>query len=561
MSIRNSLIAVCSYSLLTALTAGKEFLHPHTIPLTSTTVSTVPLFNAWTIGWNADQLAAGFPYYWHAPIFHPQQSSFAYSEPQPATMLVAPILWSTGNPIWAYKSWLILSLFLNALFGHILLRRMGYSFRFQLFGGLLVFTLPLVHQFLDVIQLVPLWGILWFWGALFQLERRRQILNAMETGISFATVFMLCLHHALFLCLLMCFALAMFLGPLVLDRRFAILSGLAILLAALLVAPIVLPVDNALAGVDHVRPDMLVQQLSAKPSCYLNSPDSAFLKMEAFQSNNELPLNVGYLRMLLASVGLVLGLTWGKRKRWIGFVAVIGLVAFCFSLGFHLKIAGWSPWRTIRDVVPGFESVRSVYRFAWFVQLTITLLAVEGAALLHEFAASTRLASTKKLAFQIVIGVFAIGGLIEIPPASSIRGGVPDLVRNEKWIGYLREETPTDAVIFCVPAASGTTIADYDHTTRWMYFGLRHDRRLVNGYSGFFPEDYLELRKLIQAEFPSAACLRELVDRDVTYLVVARRFCSTEKMLDLPKSAPQLDLVFQDDVGIDIYRLNADANR
>ena len=53
----------------------------------SSQVATVPLFNLWTIWWNADRLRHGLKDYWDAPIFYPERDTFAFSEPQPTTMI------------------------------------------------------------------------------------------------------------------------------------------------------------------------------------------------------------------------------------------------------------------------------------------------------------------------------------------------------------------------------------------------------------------------------------------------------------------------------------------
>lgn len=51
------------------------------IPMGTETVATVPLFNLWTLWWNADRLGALYQGYWDAPIFYPLEGVFAFSEP------------------------------------------------------------------------------------------------------------------------------------------------------------------------------------------------------------------------------------------------------------------------------------------------------------------------------------------------------------------------------------------------------------------------------------------------------------------------------------------------
>ncbi len=207
------------FAFLAAGLTSAEFRSPKTLPLISTDVSTVPLLNAWTIGWNADRAKGGFEGYWDAPIFFPLDNAFAFSEPQPATVLVAPVVWATGSVIVAYKAWLFISLFLNGLFAALLLKRLGYVWFLQLAGGIAVALLPVVHQNLDVLQLVPVWGILWFWSSLIELANRPRTRSAIETGLAFGTCFALCVHQACLLSLVMVFAGLVFV-PLLRQRQF-----------------------------------------------------------------------------------------------------------------------------------------------------------------------------------------------------------------------------------------------------------------------------------------------------------------------------------------------------
>ena len=141
------------------------------LPTGPSSPATVPMLNAWTIWWNADRLAHGLAGYWDAPIFHPETGTFAFSEPQPATWIVAPIVWATGTPIPAYQVYLIGTLVLNAVFAVRLLRTLPVRWAAATAGGVAVLLLPLVHQNREAAQLMSLWGILWTLEALIKHHR------------------------------------------------------------------------------------------------------------------------------------------------------------------------------------------------------------------------------------------------------------------------------------------------------------------------------------------------------------------------------------------------------
>ena len=119
------------------------------------------------------------------------------------TLVVAPVFWATGSPIIAYKVYLVLSLALNGLMTHAILRRRRVGFWLSCCGGLIMLGLPIVHQQLEVSQLIPVWGILWTWNSSARLGHRPTLWRGVEAGLAFGVSFMLSIHHGLFLALLL----------------------------------------------------------------------------------------------------------------------------------------------------------------------------------------------------------------------------------------------------------------------------------------------------------------------------------------------------------------------
>ena len=86
------------------------------LPLGSESSATLPLFNLWTLSWNADRAANLFTGYWDAPIFHPQEGAFGLSDPMPATgLLFALLRLATSNPFLSYNLCLLAILVLNGV--------------------------------------------------------------------------------------------------------------------------------------------------------------------------------------------------------------------------------------------------------------------------------------------------------------------------------------------------------------------------------------------------------------------------------------------------------------
>jgi hypothetical protein len=108
----------------------------HELPVGDIGFTTVPLLNVWTMWWNADRLQHGFRGYWDAPIFYPTPDTFAFSEPQPPTVVMAPVLWMTGSRIFAYNLYLLLSIILNGAFAERLLKIVGLNRLPAVIGGM-----------------------------------------------------------------------------------------------------------------------------------------------------------------------------------------------------------------------------------------------------------------------------------------------------------------------------------------------------------------------------------------------------------------------------------------
>lgn len=540
------------FAIFAVLLTYNEFQSPASIPLRSTNVATVPLFNAWTIGWNADRVLHGFRGYWDAPIFYPARSSFAFSEPQPATLLVAPVCWITGSVIAGYKAWLFLSLCLNGFFTALLLRRIGHGLFLQLVGGAAMTLLPIVHQRIDVLQLVPVWGIIWFWSSLFELDKTPRRRTAVELGISFATCFFLCVHHAMFLSATLLLPMLVLVQRLS-DRHFRTASLQAMIVAAALVLPIVVPIYAAADANAFSRNEQTVKDQSATPEQLLATPSNALIRFSQFESAGRRRFNAGWLRMTFAVFGVTAAMIWGERRRWALFLLATAFSATALSFGLNLELFGWKPWQSFSVHLPGFGQVRNVFRFVWLIQMSVVLLAIEGLATVLTISQQRCSKSFLKPALAIFVAIPGILLAVEVWPEEARRGGVPVVTRHKAWTQFVRENRASNRSIACLPFASGNSISDFDVTTRWMIYGLEHGAPMLNGYSGFFPKSYFALRNLVNAEFPSKRVLEKFAELDVEFLVVARRYCEPEKLLEL--SDGKLVLVYEDEVGVDIYRL------
>ena len=546
--------------LVVAVAVCRESLKPvnfrSTLPTGSTQVGTVPFFNAWTIWWNADRAKIGFRDYWQAPIFYPAQGAFAFSEPQPATLILAPLIWLGQSPVIAYKVYLLLSLVLNGLFTARLLRyRLRVASNVSNLGGVMMMLMPMVHQQIDVLQLIPLWGILWTWESFDRLCCTPRPRKALIAGLSFGISFWLCIHHALFMSILLC-------GPvIVLPRRYRngrlLVNGLlAFSIAMAMTLPLVLPIRHYLKSYGFTRSSRTVASLSASPVNYLHAAPNSLLSGPVPNGSTR-ELLVGWTKLTLAALGVCFGLVRRRTRRLTLFLTLTAIMAFTLSLGVNLQFGTWLSWNSLCDWIPGLSFVRSAFRFSYFVQMTIVLMSVCGVALLLR---TVRFIPTsfarRKIGTTIVFGL-GIFATIESPPAPVTLVGVSDRYANKDWTDYVSQNLSSGHSILCLPFARGLTVRDLDTSARWMYLQTLHHSPMVNGYSGFFPRSWFRIQSALSNEKKIHPSVFAILQRSgLQFIVVKREEYDIQRFTAQLGQTGSLERVFQSSCGIDVYHIH-----
>ncbi|MEZ6124434.1 MAG: hypothetical protein R3C49_14850 [Planctomycetaceae bacterium] len=485
----------------------------HSLPVRSEIITTVPLFNAWTIWWNGQSAINGFADYWDAPIFFPTRRSFAFSEPQPATLLVAPVIWLNGSPALAYNLYLLGSLMLNGLMTCRLLRLRHCGWVPAVGGALMMIWLPISLRQLEVLQLIPVWPILWVWSSLERHGRQPTRGSAIEIAAAVTAAFFTSIHHTLLMCVTL-LPTAWLLLIAFRKRQFWIWSILAVILAAVPAGLLVVPMKRALSEHQFQRDEALVSQLSARPQNLWQPPHDAKIGIRARDSNGMSP---GWIKVFLATAGIGYGLRRKRHRHLTAFLLLTIVVSGLLALGPNLQIGSARPWWNLTEFLPGLSQVRNVFRFMYLAQMAIILLMVTALNEVRLRMDSHRMPGW--LTSSLVTGC-VIMALVELPCPQIVLAGAPDLNRHLQWTEYVREHLPAGTGIACIPFSPGVSAHDFDVTARWMYIGSLHARPMVNGYSGFFPKNYLELRARISSEGLSQPVLVTLAEMQTYFVVV-----------------------------------------
>jgi hypothetical protein len=623
---------VINWRLVGSLTTHISYGHEEHI--------TVPLLNLWTVWWNADRVTHGFRGYWNSPIFFPTQKTFVFSEAQPASMIVAPIVWLTDNRGLAYNIYQLLIIALNGFSAHQLLRRLGHIRWLALCGGFMSQILPFVIWQLGVVQLTTLFGIHWTLHALLDLfgtgkdqitsvhsdqanhdsespveaKSKRvdsQFMTGIRLGLAYGLTYWLCNYWGLFQTLLL-LPCSLFLWN---RRLFRPLFWQNVALAGLIAVAMIGPFAWLQRSLSHEhnwqteRTQDLIHGLSAHVRDHADTPwitMTPWLEFPEADRDNVWPLGGGGLKLLLVPFGFVVALLTPRRRQWGLFVLVFGLMAFGLSLGPTIRIAAEvpfigtvCPYEFLQKYVPGFSLIRSPFRFAMFVQLAAVWLSVEALDLLNSkrwFSTDLTLREStswrrlmfiqrlfdnkpgERLCLRLWIPLIlasTLTSLEAVPPPPRLyelpsRGGLP------VWVTWLRDNADSNAGVACLPFPFGYQVTDYEETTLWMYWGTFHGRPLLNGYSGFFPHSYNQLRDGL-AEFerpprnpaasdnnapqfsrygPENPGLKRLNESDARYVVMKRSFGTRDDVWNQPQTRFRWAHVASDEIEkIDIYEL------
>lgn len=529
------------------------------LPLGTEREATVPLFNLWTLWWTADRLQHGFTDYWNAPIFYPNPGTFTLSEPQPLTGLLVAPLWIAGAPLaLIYNTTILALLALNGVFAYRLARALEIAPLAALTAGMMTVALPFVAKIGGVLQLTALFGMLWTLEGLVRFGQTGRLRWAVWAVSGYLATYLTCQQYALMFAI---FALAGGLVALA-QQRFqlrAVLylggTGLAVGVLVLLIAWPALSIQSQMG---LARSDEVVQALSARPLDFLTRPDYAVVPVPPRDPADTAGLFPGLILSLAAVCGSVIGLRDPRQRRWAGFLVASTLLALFLALGLNLSIVGWRPFATLRALVPGFGGVRSPFRFAAIMQLGLPILA--GFALMQVRQRVPRGAT----ALVIGLGLLAIVDNLSLQPSLAAVPPTPQTT----WTAWLRAQ-PEPTIVAHIPFPAETHVAAYAPETMRMIAQIDHHKPLVNGYSGYFPQQvaptgeiiptYTQFQMAMAQAFPSYPLMCVLTQGlGVNTLVVEQAWLQDHRA-QMDEQAAFLEAVYADDA-VQIYRIAAPAD-
>jgi hypothetical protein len=495
------------------------------VPLGTEHEATVPVFSLWNLWWTADRLPHAFEGFLDAPFFYPNKGVTTYSEPMPLLGSVVSPFWHLGaTPALTYNLALLIVLTLNGVFAYRLGRVLGAAVAPALLGSVLTATLPFAADVLGVLPNLALFGMLWTLEGLVRFGRSGSVGAAIWAAAGFGATFYAFEQYALFFAP---FALAAAIVALSLQgfrRRQALGLAASAAVAALAILPLALPTIRVHDDAGFQRPSQQVKALSANVGDFLTRPETAAVHVPRPDSADTAGLFPGFLLIALAVAALIGAVRERGRGRWTVYLAAGAVLAFLLALGLNLDLAGWRPFATLRAVVPGYDEIRSPYRFAAVFDVFLVVL---GTMALARLWGSTR-ASRVAAALVVLLGLVAAAENLSLP-APLLHVASSPRTAWSAWLGA----RPPGVVVAHVPFPAGLGVADYEVESWRLFAQIDHHKQIVNGYSGYFPvsrtpdgrvvPSYSYFQLAMAHDFPSYRLLCVLSDGLSVDLVVADR--------------------------------------
>lgn len=564
--MRKSIVGLLVFSILLAVWV----LFPYSVNINRGVPNVIdPLFYAWNLSHNADNWFKGFDALLNTNIFYPLSNTIAYSDTLwGQSLFINPIIWITHNPILAENIGVLLSFPLSAMamffLSFYLTKNLVASF---ISGIFFAFSFPRLSQIGHLPMISSQWLPLYILFLLKFLEdgkRKNFILLCIwyVLSITSSIYFGVFLIPITVVIIIADFIKLLYLHSLVkyINRAITVLPVIIpfiLILGVALLPYIRLKAENpeikrSIDDVTHLRAN-LIDYMSVLPTS---------LNTYAFPTNtNEHVLFPTFTLLLLALIGII---TSSKHTRYtMSIFAVISFVSFILSLGNEQRFTIGSyvtdpiklPYYYLYAFSPVFQIIRVPARFGIFVILSLSVLAAWGVD-----------SVMKKNKLKWITGLFVCTFIIEIWQTNTPFVTIPidqSIPQIYTWIRKQPEpmilaELPVSLSFYYGNSMEDQLYASYETLrepdvyaleTYRVYFSSFHKKRIINGYSGFFPESYNRLVDILEG-FPSELSINALQDIGVTHALVHINQYEETKRSDIVQAlalSPSLTLSYSAD--------------
>lgn len=470
-------------------------------------------FSTWRLMWIAHALRTDPAHLFDTNVFHPATGTLAYSD---ATLLqgliAAPFLTAGASPILVYNVLLLVGFAGSGLAMFVLVRHLTGRTGAAIVAAVVFTMAPYrIEHFMHLELQWAMFMPLTYWAIHRTVEDRSWSFGILS-GVCLWLQFLSCVYYGVFLSMTVAVLVPLLLlqSP---RKGLRALPALVVggLIGAALTVPYALPyVENARTlGSRNVEE---VRRYSAEPVSYLaTSHENRLWGWTADRwGGPERRAFPGLVALLLAGWGLA---GRSRRQGWI--YAGLALFAVEMSFGLHGTAYAW-----LFEHVEGLQGLRAPARFALLAQCAIAVLAGFGWRDVQErWNGQTRASA---LAAPLLVTLLLIAEYSNRPlalePVRPPEAATPDVYRMIRALG--------PGVVIELPMPTLSSLPGREAT--YAFWSAAHWNKLVNGYSGYFPQVYAETLNAMET-FPDKESVARLSRLDVRYVVVHHAFYEDDR--------------------------------
>jgi hypothetical protein len=483
------------------------------------------LLNTWIVAWVIHQAPRAPLQLFNANIFYPEPNTLAYSE----ALLVqsamgAPLVWAGASPVLTYNILLIAGFALTGWAACLVLVRWTGDWWAGLAGGIVfgfnAHTLTrMPHMQALHVEFLP-FALLAFDRLLVDPRARH--------AVSFAAWFVLQALASFYLLVITSvgFAAALAVRPEAwVGKRALKLAGclaLAGLVSLVVLVPYLLPYWSLSHG-GFKRPIEEVAGFVANWRDYLTTPGRLpRLFLANWMTGNGLYPGAAALALAMVAVVSGVALRDPRPRMCLAF----GIVGVMLSFGPELPGYAW-----LYRVLTPLQAIRAVSRFGYLGIVATAVLCAYGVATVRRWSAG-RWRTGGSIAILAVLALEPLAA----PAYYSQYTGIPRIYN------HLALERDAVVIELPLPMRRGAFF-----NAPFMLNSTAHWKPMVNGYSGFVPDSYVEHYNQLNT-FPAPETITVLRQLGVTHAFVHLGALGPEKSADLDRTAGLVKLAVEGDI-------------
>lgn len=521
-SVKRNIGVIVFYILLTVV-----MTYPWSAQLSSTiTTGGDTYFNIWTIAWDVHMFQENPLDVFNANIFHPNENTLAYSEHLIGTALVAwPIIALTGNPVLAYNIIIFVFFVLAGYCMYLLAYFFTKNISISLLGGIIYGFNAYMFLHFNLLHITAAF----FFPLMFLILHK---LVASEKRLKYFSLFtLICIvlgYMSGYFFMMMAVIVPIFfiihftaVVKKLPDKKFVTKFVISLFIIILVVLPVYYPYLSLRDETGYNRSYAMVNHYSPTVIDYLTFSPLLMGLFELPKTIFKTYIYTGFTVFFLFVFSIVMFFKkYYKQKHILNKYVLylsIGVVCFLLSFGVVIRFSETDngiigPFIFLFEFVPGFSSLRAIGRFFIVTLMSMTVLITIA---LHQYLRKIKKRSLYVGIISLLSSLIVLEYLI-IPPlkpisleAAKIGSDIPDVYQ---WLA----EKESDIVILELPLWVG----EEAQSSKYLYFSIYHWKKLINGYSGYYPPDYVEFSEKSLKDILKDDTIKEIKDYGVDYVII-----------------------------------------